>query len=106
MAGKERDLKAQQPQVDQTATGSELRSRQGAFGSADGPLRRSFLVQVAAGCEAANGDLRGRVQQLATSDGGNFDSVDALLAILRRIFSDEQKNQNRNQEPETGGENQ
>ena len=98
-------MKTLQPQVDQTPTGSQPRSTQAVFGSTDNPLRRSFLMQLSAGCEVAGGDLRGRVQQIATSDGGNFESVDALLAILRRIFTEEQQLQNCTEDFKEGGEN-
>ncbi len=47
---------------------------------------RAFVVQIAPDCDAATGSLAGRVQHLATVDGGNFGSVDGLVAILRRVL--------------------
>ncbi|HXC50918.1 MAG TPA: hypothetical protein VN634_08545 [Candidatus Limnocylindrales bacterium] len=48
--------------------------------------RQAFLLQVAELAEG--GELRGRVQSLATADGGNFSSVTALIAILRRVLTE------------------
>ncbi len=48
--------------------------------------RQAFLLQVAQLAEG--GELRGRVQSLATADGGNFSSVTALIAILRRVLTE------------------
>lgn len=47
---------------------------------------RAFVVQLAADGDPAAADLRGRVQHLATSDGGNFGSVEGLVAIMRRVL--------------------
>ncbi|HYB99072.1 MAG TPA: hypothetical protein VEC57_08030 [Candidatus Limnocylindrales bacterium] len=54
-----------------------------------GALRRAFVVEVADDCDAAGGQLSGRVQHLATSDGGNFASIEALLAIVHRILAED-----------------
>jgi hypothetical protein len=45
---------------------------------------RSFVVEVAAGAGAEG--LQGRVQHLATHDGGNFSSVEMLVSIIRRVL--------------------
>ncbi|MFN2376933.1 MAG: hypothetical protein ABR538_10375 [Candidatus Binatia bacterium] len=47
---------------------------------------RAFVIQLAADGDPAAADLRGRVQHLATSDGGNFGSVEGLVAIMRRVL--------------------
>lgn len=47
---------------------------------------RAFVVQLAADGDPAASDLKGRVQHLATSDGGNFGSVEGLVAIMRRVL--------------------
>lgn len=47
---------------------------------------RAFVVQLAPDCGSAPGGLAGRVQHLATSDGGNFASPEGLIAILRRVL--------------------
>lgn len=55
-------------------------------GSRRGAAARSFVVQIAAGCDPAERSFSGRVHHLATSDGGNFDSLDAFLGILQRVL--------------------
>jgi hypothetical protein len=55
-------------------------------GSRRAAAARSFVVQVAAGCDPAEQSFSGRVHHLATSDGGNFDSLDSFLAILQRVL--------------------
>ena len=47
---------------------------------------RAFLVQLAPDCQHDEGELSGRVQHLETFDGGNFDSAEGLLALLRRVL--------------------
>lgn len=50
------------------------------------PTDRAFVVQLAPDCEPDAEHLAGRVQHLATADGGNFGSVEGLLAIMRRVL--------------------
>ncbi len=45
---------------------------------------RSFVVQLTA--DPATDAFCGRVQHLATLDGGNFSSPDAMVAIMRRVL--------------------
>lgn len=49
--------------------------------------QRVFVIRVSSDCALAPGDFRGRVQHLSSIDGGNFSSVDGLLAIMRRILT-------------------
>lgn len=51
-----------------------------------GGIGRSFVVQLASGCELADGHVAGRVQHLATHDGGNFDSTRELVDVMRRVL--------------------
>lgn len=48
--------------------------------------RRAFVVQVGPEAEPGAEGFTGRVQHLATSDGGNFASVEGLIAIMRRVL--------------------
>jgi len=48
--------------------------------------RRAFVVQLRPGAEPGDEAIAGRVQHLATSDGGNFASPEALIAIMRRVL--------------------
>jgi len=50
------------------------------------PAERAFVVQIAPDWDPEAGSLSGRVQHLATADGGNFASVEGLVAIVRRVF--------------------
>jgi hypothetical protein len=50
------------------------------------PANRAFLLQVTDSVEG--GEIRGRVQSLATADGGNFSSASALIEILHRVLTD------------------
>jgi hypothetical protein len=47
-------------------------------------VSRSFVVEVTPGPDAEA--FRGRVQHLATHDGGNFTSVEMLVSIIRRVL--------------------
>lgn len=49
-------------------------------------VSRAFVVEVAVDAQHRDGPLRGRVQHLATSDGGNFESGEGLLAIIGRVL--------------------
>ncbi|MBX3026998.1 hypothetical protein KF840_18990 [bacterium] len=49
--------------------------------------QRVFVVRVSPDCSLAPGDFRGRVQHLSSIDGGNFSSMDGLIAIMRRILA-------------------
>jgi hypothetical protein len=50
----------------------------------DSTVGRSFVVEVTPGPDAEA--FRGRVQHLATHDGGNFTSVEMLVSIIRRVL--------------------
>jgi hypothetical protein len=50
----------------------------------DAAVGRSFVVEVTPGPDAEA--FRGRVQHLATHDGGNFTSVEMLVSIIRRVL--------------------
>jgi hypothetical protein len=63
------------------APGAAVPSRPRRAGTAVG---RSFVIEVAAGSAAE--DFHGRVQHLATHDGGNFSSVEMLVSIIRRVL--------------------
>lgn len=47
---------------------------------------RAFVVQLRPGAEPGDEAIAGRVQHLATCDGGNFASPEALIAIMRRVL--------------------
>lgn len=47
---------------------------------------RAFVVQVGAADREQGEVFAGRVQHLATSDGGNFASAEGLIAIMRRVL--------------------
>jgi hypothetical protein len=47
---------------------------------------RAFVIQLSPDCDPGSGKLSGRVQHLRTADGGNFDSVEALLVLLWRVL--------------------
>lgn len=49
------------------------------------PASRSFVVELIDDEDDA-GTCRGRVQHLATLDGGNFTSAETLVAIMRRVL--------------------
>lgn len=66
--------------------------------------RRAFVVQVGGDSVPAAGELNGRVQHLATSDGGNFDSVERLVSIMRRILAEDETAQTIAEERPTGRE--
>jgi len=51
-----------------------------------GATTRAFVVQLAAGEGVEDGRFSGRVQHLATSDGGNFATPEDLIAIMRRVL--------------------
>jgi len=57
----------------------------GEFGTAS--KDRAFVLQLAADCAADAADFKGRLQHLPTADGGNFESLDGLFAIIRRVLS-------------------
>jgi hypothetical protein len=48
---------------------------------------RAFVIQIRPECTLASNDFTGRVQHLASIDGGNFRSVEDLIAIMRRILA-------------------
>lgn len=57
----------------------------GRLGPDPAATSRAFVVQLTS--DAASPDaFCGRVRHLATSDGGNFSSPDALVAIIRRVL--------------------
>lgn len=68
------------------ATGTALAGTPRCPRSEAAALRRVFVVQLATDCEPATVSLSGRVQHLETADGGNFESTEGLVAIVRRIF--------------------
>jgi hypothetical protein len=47
---------------------------------------RSFVIQISPDSCGASQSFAGRVQHLATSDGGNFDSLEGMAAIVRRVL--------------------
>jgi len=49
-------------------------------------VHRAFVVQLAPDCEPVTGRFCGRVHNLETTDGGNFDSVEGLVAIMGRVL--------------------
>ena len=74
-------------------SGASLRDQTAAAADAAVPSRprraaaavgRSFVIEVASGGAAE--DFHGRVQHLATHDGGNFSSVEMLVSIIRRVL--------------------
>lgn len=81
---------------DKITGGSGGKERAGATGAAADEPRptsiaskatdRAFVIQIAPECDVDSACLAGRVQHLATQDGGNFGSVDGLLAIVRRVL--------------------
>lgn len=50
------------------------------------PVSRSFVVQVVSDREDGDDAFTGRVQHLATADGGNFANPEGLVAIMRRVL--------------------
>lgn len=65
------------------------RSATGAPRPAGEPVSRDFVVRVAPDSPLEEGRLSGRVHHLATTDGGNFDSAEGLVAIMRRVLDRE-----------------
>jgi hypothetical protein len=64
----------------------------GRAGRAAGATGRAFVVELAPGATTADA-FCGRVQHLATMDGGNFSSVESLIAIIRRVLERAQRDE-------------
>ena len=47
---------------------------------------RAFVVQVAPERGEGEGAFAGRVQHLATADGGNFATAEGMVEIMRRVL--------------------
>ena len=47
---------------------------------------RAFVVQVTSERVEGDGAFAGRVQHLATADGGNFATAEGLVEIMRRVL--------------------
>jgi len=58
-----------------------------ADGSIPAASERAFVLQLAADCAADPTAFKGRVQHLTSADGGNFETLDGLFAIIRRVLS-------------------
>jgi hypothetical protein len=54
--------------------------------TAQKPAERGFVLQVSPDCDPSSGRLSGRLVHMRTSDGGNFDSVESLLALVWRVL--------------------
>ncbi len=81
-----------QPGKDAAATGDAPDGPAGAAAAGEAPRRgkpdpvsRSFVVELT-GADAVADQISGRVQHLATLDGGNFTSAETLVAIMRRVL--------------------
>lgn len=72
------------PDKDRHAASNETPARRASTRDTAG---RSFVIQIAPDCDPARHSFAGRIQHLATYDGGNFDSLDALAAILLRVLA-------------------
>lgn len=66
---------------------NDTASGRGVEGPASVASTRAFVLQLAADCAADPTDFKGRVQHLPSADGGNFESLEGLLAIIRRVLS-------------------
>ena len=61
-------------------------------GAATGATSRAFVVELTSGV-ADTEAFSGRVQHLTTFDGGNFNSAESLVAIIRRVLERVQRKQ-------------
>ena len=60
--------------------------------SATNATSRAFVVELASGATGTDA-FCGRVQHLATFDGGNFTSAESLVSIIRRVLERTRPNQ-------------